>query len=143
MNSMKTAPLAVGRIPGQENERFLATRFGDRISLAAAFSQLVIYDEVCQIVSVMTSNIIGQKMKTLRGRVSASGRIVLPAELRKAFEIEDGTEVIFSLTDHGIQITPVLQAIRQAQELCAKWAVPSPPSEADCLDKEKEFLPHE
>lgn len=82
-------------------------------------------------------------MKTHRGRVSASGRIVLPAELRKAFEIEDGTEVIFSHTEHGIQITPVLHAIRQAQELCAKWAVPSPPSEPDYQDKEKEVMPHE
>jgi len=46
MNSMKISPQAVGRIPGQENDRFLAARFGDRISLAAALSRLVISGEV-------------------------------------------------------------------------------------------------
>ncbi len=82
-------------------------------------------------------------MKSFRGKVSASGRIVLPAELRKAFEIEDGTEVIFSQTEYGIQITPVHYAIRQTQELCARWARPSPSSEPDSQDTVKEVAAHE
>lgn len=55
-----------------------------------------------------------------RGRVS-SGRVVLPAELRKEFGIDDGSEVIFSRTEHGIEIRTVAEAIRQAQELVARY----------------------
>jgi len=70
-------------------------------------------------------------MEPIRGKVSASGRIVLPSELRKSFGIEDGTEVIFSRTEYGIQITPVHFAIRRAQELCAKLVSPSPTRGSD------------
>jgi AbrB family looped-hinge helix DNA binding protein len=58
-----------------------------------------------------------------RGKVHA-GRVVLPAELRKAFGIEDGAEVIFSRTEHGIEIRTIDEAIRQAQEICAKYIKP-------------------
>ena len=58
-----------------------------------------------------------------RGKVHA-GRVVLPAELRKAFGIENGTDVVFSRTEHGIEITTLAEAIRQAQELCAKYIKP-------------------
>ena len=58
-----------------------------------------------------------------RGKVSA-GRVVLPAELRKAFGIEDGSEVIFTRTAHGIEIKTLHEAIRQAQEICARYVKP-------------------
>jgi AbrB family looped-hinge helix DNA binding protein len=60
--------------------------------------------------------------QVIRGKVSA-GRVVLPAELRKAFGIEDGAEVVFSRTEHGIEIRTLDEAIRQAQALCAKYMV--------------------
>jgi bifunctional DNA-binding transcriptional regulator/antitoxin component of YhaV-PrlF toxin-antitoxin module len=49
-----------------------------------------------------------------RGKVS-SGWVVLPAGLRQEFGIEDGTEVIFSRTEHGIEIKTLDEAIKQAQ----------------------------
>ena len=55
----------------------------------------------------------------MRGKVSA-GRVVLPAELRKAFGIEDGAEVIFSRTEHGIEIKTASQALKDAQQLFSK-----------------------
>ena len=58
-----------------------------------------------------------------RGKVSA-GRVVLPAELRKEYGIKDGAEVIFSRTEHGIEIRTLDEAIRQAQELCARYIPP-------------------
>jgi AbrB family looped-hinge helix DNA binding protein len=58
-----------------------------------------------------------------RGKVSA-GRVVLPAALRKEFGIEDGAEVIFSRTEHGIEIRTLDEAIKQAQALCAKFIKP-------------------
>lgn len=57
----------------------------------------------------------------IRGKVSGAGRVVLPAELRKDFGIEDGVEVIFSRTEHGIQVTTLDEAIRQAQELTRRY----------------------
>jgi bifunctional DNA-binding transcriptional regulator/antitoxin component of YhaV-PrlF toxin-antitoxin module len=47
--------------------------------------------------------------------------VVLPAELRKEFGIEDGTDVVFSRTEHGIQIATLDQAIRQAQERVRRY----------------------
>ncbi len=52
------------------------------------------------------------------------GRVVLPAELRKAFGIEDGADVVFSRTEHGIEIRTIDEAIRQAQAICAKYIRP-------------------
>lgn len=46
---------------------------------------------------------------------------MLPAELRKASGIEDGSEVVFTRTEHGIEIKTLDEAIRQAQEVCAKY----------------------
>jgi AbrB family looped-hinge helix DNA binding protein len=61
--------------------------------------------------------------RVIRGKVS-SGRVVLPAELRKAFGIDEGADVVFSRTEHGIEIRTLDEAIRQAQELCAKYITP-------------------
>ena len=57
-----------------------------------------------------------------RGKVSA-GRVVLPAELRKAYGIQDGADVVFSRTEHGIEIRTLDEAIRQAR-ICAKYITP-------------------
>lgn len=60
----------------------------------------------------------------IRGKVSA-GRVVLPADLRKEFGIRDGSEVIFGRTEHGIEIMTVAEAVRMAQELCARYVAPA------------------
>jgi AbrB family looped-hinge helix DNA binding protein len=57
----------------------------------------------------------------IRAKVSEAGRVVLPAELRKEFGIEDGQDVIFSRTEYGIQVTTLAAAIRQAQELVGRY----------------------
>jgi AbrB family transcriptional regulator (stage V sporulation protein T) len=62
--------------------------------------------------------------KAIRGKVSGAGRVVLPAELRKEFGIEDGSDVIFSRTLHGIEVKTLDEAIKQAQELCARYIKP-------------------
>jgi bifunctional DNA-binding transcriptional regulator/antitoxin component of YhaV-PrlF toxin-antitoxin module len=61
--------------------------------------------------------------QVIRGKVSA-GRVVLPVAMRNAFGIEDGADVVFSRTEHGIEIRTLDEAIRQAQELCAKYIKP-------------------
>src|SRR5258708_726370 len=57
----------------------------------------------------------------IRGRVSGAGRVVRPSELRRELGIDDGAEVVFSRTDYGIQIPPLAQAIRQAQEMVRRY----------------------
>ena len=74
--------------------------------------------------------------QVMRGKVSA-GRVVLPAELRKAFGIEDGVDVLFSRTEHGIEVMTLNEAVRQAQELCAKYITPGV-SLVDELRKERD-----
>jgi AbrB family looped-hinge helix DNA binding protein len=73
----------------------------------------------------------------IRGKVSGAGRVVLPAELRKGLGIEDGVEVIFSRTEHGIQITTLDEAIRQAQEVTRRY-VPEGVSLVDELRKTRQ-----
>ncbi len=57
----------------------------------------------------------------IRGRVSRGGRVVLPAELRQERGIEDGADVIFSRTEHGIHIATLDQAIRESQERVRRY----------------------
>jgi AbrB family looped-hinge helix DNA binding protein len=71
---------------------------------------------------------------TIRGKVSAAGRVVLPAELRKDYGIEEGQEVIFRRSEHGIQIMSLDHAIRQAQELVRRY-IPEDVSLTDELHK--------
>ncbi len=77
-----------------------------------------------------------------RGKVS-SGRVVLPAELRKEFGIENGTEVIFSRTEHGIEIRTVDETIRQAQELVARYTTPDVSLVDELLAERREEASHE
>ena len=52
----------------------------------------------------------------IRGKVSESRRVVLPARLCKELGIEDGADVLFSRSGDSIKITIVDKAIRHAQE---------------------------
>lgn len=74
----------------------------------------------------------GRMSDFIRGKVSGMGRVVLPAELRKAFGIEDGEDVIFSRTEYGIQVSTLDDAIRQAQEITRRY-VPEGISLVDAL----------
>jgi len=71
----------------------------------------------------------------IRGKVSA-GRVVLPAELRKAYGIEDGADVIFSRTEHGIEIRTLSEAVKQAQEMVRRY-VPEGVSLVDELREDR------
>ena len=51
----------------------------------------------------------------IRSKVADAGRVVIPAELRKEFGLEEGADVVFSRDERGIRITPLREAIRQAQ----------------------------
>lgn len=58
----------------------------------------------------------------IRARVKDAGRVVIPAELRREFGIEDGEEILFSRDEHGIRITPVRRAVQEAQDFFSRLA---------------------
>lgn len=78
----------------------------------------------------------------VRGKVSA-GRVVLPAEWRREFGIEDGDEVVFTRTDRGIEIKTLDQAVKQAQEVCARYAKPGQSVVDELLSERREEATHE
>jgi antitoxin PrlF len=71
----------------------------------------------------------------IRGKVSA-GRVMLPSEMRKALGIEDGADVVFSRSTHGIEIKTLDAAIRQAQETVRRY-VPEGVSLVDELREDR------
>jgi bifunctional DNA-binding transcriptional regulator/antitoxin component of YhaV-PrlF toxin-antitoxin module len=56
----------------------------------------------------------------IRSWIADAGRVVIPAEFRKAL----GVEVLISRDDHGLRITTLRDAIRQAQDYFASLARP-------------------
>lgn len=60
-------------------------------------------------------------MTQASARISKGGRLVIPAEFRRAMEIEDGTNVVLTLENGSLHIRTVQNGIRQAQALFAKY----------------------
>jgi AbrB family looped-hinge helix DNA binding protein len=54
-------------------------------------------------------------MAGITTRLGPSGRIVIPAEYRKALGVEVGDEIVLRLEDGEIRMTGRTQAIRRAQ----------------------------
>ena len=63
-------------------------------------------------------------MTEVRTKVGAGGRVVLPAEFRKALGISPGDEVIVALDQGEVRILTPEQAVRRAQGLVRRY-VPS------------------
>lgn len=55
-------------------------------------------------------------MKRFTTTLSEGGRIVIPAECRKALDLHVGDDVILSLEDRQIRLSGRKQALRKAQE---------------------------
>lgn len=59
-------------------------------------------------------------MNAIRGRVTESGRVSLPAELRKAVGLDRGGDVIFQLDGQEIRIRTLNEVVDHAQALTRK-----------------------
>jgi len=70
-----------------------------------------------------------------RSKVTDAGRVVIPAAYRKEFDISEGDEVLITRSDYGIQITPLRQAVRRAQELVAQYI----PADVDLVGELRQF----
>ena len=60
-------------------------------------------------------------MREVKVKVADGGRIVIPAEYRKALGIHVGDEVLLRLQDNEMRVTTRLQAIHHAQELVRRY----------------------
>ena len=75
-------------------------------------------------------------MQDVKTRVSEGGRIVLPAEYRRALGVSIGDEVMLRLEDGAVRIYTVRAAIRHAQELVRQY-IPEDRSLVDELIAER------
>ncbi len=60
-------------------------------------------------------------MARIRTKVAGGGRIVIPAEFRKALNLEVGDEIILDLGEGQLTVLTPRQAVRQAQELVRRY----------------------
>ncbi len=60
-------------------------------------------------------------MSTTVVKMGQGGRIVLPAQIRKALGVKTGDDLILSLTDGEVRVFTREQGIRRAQELVRRY----------------------
>jgi AbrB family looped-hinge helix DNA binding protein len=75
-------------------------------------------------------------MNSLSTRLSTGGRIVLPAQMRANLGIKEGDELLLTVADGEIRITPKALALQNALEL-ARLYVTTTPSLSDALIAER------
>jgi len=59
-----------------------------------------------------------------RARINENGRLVIPANFRKALGINAGDEVVLRLEDNELRITTLRQRIARAQRHARKYIKP-------------------
>jgi AbrB family looped-hinge helix DNA binding protein len=74
--------------------------------------------------------------RLIRGHVSPSGRISLPAEIRKAVGLERGGDVIVELDGRDIRIRTIHESVARAQALARRLFAHKPNVSVD------DFLAH-
>jgi len=55
-------------------------------------------------------------------QIAKGGRLVVPAKLRKALQLEAGDEVVLRLEGGSLRLIPLHQAVSLAQEAVHKYA---------------------
>ncbi|MGH2355402.1 MAG: AbrB/MazE/SpoVT family DNA-binding domain-containing protein [Chloroflexota bacterium] len=75
-------------------------------------------------------------MNAIRTKMGAGGRIVIPAEYRKAMGIEPGDPVTIYLDEDGLRVLTTEQAVRRAQQIVRRY-VPEGVSLVDELIAER------
>ena len=68
-----------------------------------------------------TADVAEQK---LRARLGKGGRLVIPAEARKRLNLREGDQLVLEVVDGELRLYSVMEAIRRAQAIVAKYAKP-------------------
>lgn len=69
-------------------------------------------------------------------RITSGGRVVIPAEMRRALGVRTGDEVLIRLEGHELRLYTPAEAIRQAQEAVRRH-IPAGRSLSDELIRER------
>ena len=64
-------------------------------------------------------------MDTVRTKIGDGGRIVIPADYRKALGVTAGDDVLLRLDAGEVRIFTLAQAVRRAQELVGQHVPPN------------------
>ncbi|MFE0752677.1 AbrB/MazE/SpoVT family DNA-binding domain-containing protein [Inquilinus sp. NPDC058860] len=76
-------------------------------------------------------------MTVVKAKVSESGRLSIPAELRRAIGLEHGGDVVVELDGQDIRIRTVEQAVAQAQALVRQALGNRPEASVDAFLAER------
>jgi AbrB family looped-hinge helix DNA binding protein len=90
------------------------------------------------------SFIIGNVMEQeFRLRVNENGRVVIPADFRRALGIEIGDEVVMRLQNDELRITTQQRRIQRAQQRARKYVKPGTSLVDELLAERREAARHE
>lgn len=65
-------------------------------------------------------------MSVARAKVSESGRLSIPAEMRKALGLDRGGDVVVELRDNELRVRTIAEEIARVQALARKLLVGKP-----------------
>jgi len=72
-------------------------------------------------------------MNALKGRVSETGRLSVPAEFRKAVGLEHGGDVVIELVGREIRIRTIDEVVAQAQAIARRLTEGKPDASVDAF----------
>jgi AbrB family looped-hinge helix DNA binding protein len=77
-------------------------------------------------------------MASIYAKVSKSGRLSIPARLRKAVGLEDGGDVVVELDDSELRIRTVDEVVRRAQAMTRRSVADKPGTSVDDFERRRE-----
>ena len=81
-------------------------------------------------------------MNTVKGRVSESGRLSIPAEFRKAVGLEHGGDVVIELVGREIRIRTIDEVVAQAKAIARRLTAGKPDASVDAFLAERRRETH-
>ena len=76
-------------------------------------------------------------MNALKGRVSETGRLSIPADIRKAVGLERGGDVVIELVRREIRIRTIDEVVAQAQAIARRLTEGKPDASVDAFLAER------
>ena len=81
-------------------------------------------------------------MNVIKGRVSESGRVSIPAEFRKAVGLEHGGDVVIELVGREIRIRTIDEVVTPAQAIARRLTAGKPDASVDAFLAERRRETH-
>jgi AbrB family looped-hinge helix DNA binding protein len=78
-----------------------------------------------------------------RARINENGRVVIPADFRKALGIKNGDEVVLRLEEDELRITTLKSRLERAQRRVRRYIKPGRSLVDELLAERREAAKHE